>query len=165
MCLLLGGFEIYLREQLLVFMRYPIVFATLAATLVLVTLNETDNRILRGSRTPAQLFNQGDASVQVEVNTPQAPAEKAVVSDGYDNNMGEKTKEPVRLNLKLPDMEWDDYSYGNSDAFPNVFGKQPSESAVHWSGRLHLDESEEAKAKPLNETILGAELELQLKLP
>ncbi len=149
----------------LVFMRYPIVFATLVATLILVTLNETDNRILRGSRTPALLFNQGDVSAQVEVNTPPDLVEKDIVSDSYDSSVRENTTEPVRLNLKLPDMDWDEYSYGNSDALPNVFSKQASESVVHWSGRLHLDSSEEAKAKPLNETILGAELELQLKLP
>ena len=145
-------------------MRYPIVFATLAAALVLVTLNETDNRILRGSKNALPILNAGSDLSTAADDTRQS-ADNVAEQSVDDNRTPEVTEQPIRLNLKLPEMEWDDHSYGNSDAFPNVFGKQPSNSVVHWSGRLHLDDSEEAKTKPLNETILGAELELELKLP
>ena len=36
---------------------------------------------------------------------------------------------------------------------------------MNVSGRLHWDESAEAESLPITETILGAEVELQLRLP
>ena len=39
------------------------------------------------------------------------------------------------------------------------------EERMNVSGRLHWDESEEAESLPITETILGAEVELQLRLP
>ncbi|MCD8520885.1 MAG: hypothetical protein LRY66_07025 [Saccharospirillaceae bacterium] len=149
-------------------MRYPIVFVTLAAALVLVTLNTTDTPILRGIHHP--LPPSGDDAVSVETPDLILPGDgqrhdSSGAQPAADSLTPDVSEHPQRLNLTLPEMDWDDHSYGNSDAFPNLFDRRPKESVVHWSGRLHLDDSEEAETKPLKETILGAELELELKLP
>ncbi|WP_221799410.1 hypothetical protein [Oceanobacter mangrovi] len=71
------------------------------------------------------------------------------------------------LNLTLPEMEWqtEQTTTGPRASLPNMFQSKTPESAMGWSGKLYWDESEEAQTKPLNETITGAEVELQIKLP
>lgn len=143
-------------------MRYPIVFATLVTGLVLVTLNGSDNRILRGSKSASQALQSELGTVRPDTVISENTGPDAVTRNADSSDAGQT---PIHLNLKLPDIDWEDEVYGNPETFPNVFGKSRRESVLNWSGRLHIDESEEAKAKPLNETILGAEVELQLKLP
>lgn len=72
------------------------------------------------------------------------------------------------LDLTLPNMNWDaddntrDF---NNQRMPDVFRYQKTESGMNLSGKLHWDEDEEATHMSLEESIKGAEVELQFRLP
>ena len=72
------------------------------------------------------------------------------------------------LDLTLPNMNWDaDDNTGdfNRQRMPDVFRYQKTESGMNLSGKLHWDEDEEATHMSLEESIKGAEVELQFRLP
>lgn len=75
--------------------------------------------------------------------------------------------ESRKLDLSLPDIDWDDPAWNaQQDAFPNFFRPSPEEeSRMNFSGKLHWDESEEAKTRPIQDTIMGAEVEFKVLLP
>ena len=80
----------------------------------------------------------------------------------YKNN---KDRQP--LNLSLPAMYWDKNpgEVQNNGILPDVFQPMISDPRMNLSGRLHWDESEEAKHLSVEDTITGAEVELQFRLP
>ena len=53
----------------------------------------------------------------------------------------------------------------NSQRMPDVFRYKKTESGMNLSGKLHWDEDEEATHMSLEESIKGAEVELQFRLP
>lgn len=72
------------------------------------------------------------------------------------------------LDLSLPTMNWETDDVGkdfNSQRMPDVFRYQKTESGMNLSGKLHWDEDEEATRMSLEESIKGAEVELQFRLP
>ena len=72
------------------------------------------------------------------------------------------------LDLSLPSMNWDDEQKGdfnNSQSLPDVFRYKKPENGMNLSGKLHWDEDEEATHMSLEESIKGAEVELQFRLP
>ncbi|MFY9179104.1 MAG: hypothetical protein WAO12_04910 [Venatoribacter sp.] len=80
---------------------------------------------------------------------------------------GFKQDEEIRLNLKLPDLDWEKYELNEQKNFsyPSFFYKKEDISRLKLSGKLLWDESEEANTKPIEDTILGAELEFKVLLP
>lgn len=80
---------------------------------------------------------------------------------------GFKQDEEIRLNLKLPDLDWEKYELKEKKNFsyPSFFYKKEDISRLKLSGKLLWDESEEANTKPIEDTILGAELEFKVLLP
>jgi len=72
-----------------------------------------------------------------------------------------------KLDLSLPHMNWDsdgsrDFS---SQRMPDVFSYQKPVPGMNLSGKLHWDEDQEAPPRSLEESITGAEVELQFRLP
>lgn len=105
--------------------------------------------ILRGTRLPTVNYDQSP-----EAKQPAVQAEEATSAT------------PIILNLTLPDYEWDDMEpMEQASLIPDVFSGGTATSRLNWSGRIHIDESEEASARPISDTILGAEVEVQVSLP
>ena len=78
-----------------------------------------------------------------------------------------KNKDKRPLNLSLPSMSWESMENNGSSrgVLPDVFREIPQESTLNFSGKLLWDESEEARQMPIEDTIKGAEVELQFYLP
>jgi hypothetical protein len=76
-----------------------------------------------------------------------------------------KSRQP--LNLALPSISWEDSDerVRSQGYLPNVFREIPSESKLNLSGKIHWDESEETRQMSVEDTIKGAEVELQFYLP
>lgn len=132
----------------------------LLAALALSACEQHGSPILRGVKlqnedTPAQAADQQN----METDAAALAAEPAADTTS-------ETGSPVKLNLTLPAINWDDDPVDlQYSVLPDVFRAGQKQSSVNWSGRLHLDESEEAKEKPVTDNILGAEVELHLRLP
>ena len=76
------------------------------------------------------------------------------------------TTEKPPLNLSLPRENWGEGSFrSRSNVLPDVFARRIPEQGANLSGKLYWDESEEARTRPIEETIKGAEVELQFYLP
>lgn len=76
-------------------------------------------------------------------------------------------EEHINLNLALPD-DWEAYEWKKPayySSYPNFFVPKGKDKRFGVSGALHLDESDEAQEGPLEKSILGAEVELQWRLP
>lgn len=117
-----------------------------------------------------------DVSVNIPVREPLADDTAAMATtddvsvkyrpletlEDYKNN---KDRQP--LNLSLPAMYWDKNPgvVQNNGILPDVFQPMISDPRMNLSGRLHWDESEEAKNLSVEDTITGAEVELQFRLP
>lgn len=128
---------------------------------LLLTACEQGTPILRGEKLPpvktSQAAQTDDASVPSLLTLPGAEV---------DELNADEAGGPVTLNLTLPDLNWGDIQVGQQQPLmDNVFQREEKERLLNWSGRLHLDESEEAKARPITDNILGAEVELKLRLP
>ncbi|TNC91553.1 hypothetical protein [Thalassolituus sp.] len=80
----------------------------------------------------------------------------------YKNN---NDRQP--LNLSLPAMYWDKNPgrVENNGILPDVFQPLTTDPKMNFSGRLHWDESEEARNLSVEDSIKGAEVELQFFLP
>ncbi len=105
---------------------------------------------------------QPGASLVIE--EPEAPAALHLPPDSPD--WSNPIQPAPALNLSLPELEWDDQSWHSErETYPDFFRHQQKEERMNVSGRLHWDESAEAESLPITETILGAEVELQLRLP
>ena len=132
----------------------------LLAALALSACEQNGSPILRG----VKLQNaDAPATAADPQNTESDPASLAAEPSA---DAATEAKAPVKLNLTLPSMSWDDDPVDlQYSVLPDVFRAKGNQPSVNWSGRLHLDESEEAKEKPVTENILGAEVELHLRLP
>lgn len=125
------------------------------------------DRFDRSTGDTARESQEGIAAVAESVAAPEVPEDTLLVpsvddlrrdTDWY--RFQEQPKQP--LNLSLPsDWQWhDDALMTEHQTFPNVFKLSPYENRFSVSGRLHLDESEDADELPTLELLQGAELEL-----
>lgn len=94
--------------------------------------------------------------------TDDVPLTYSPLDEVIDNNKNRQI-----LNLTLPTMAWETDSNGmsNHGVLPNVFRPLPHEQTVNLSGRIHWDESEEARQLSVEDSIKGAEVELKFFLP
>jgi len=71
------------------------------------------------------------------------------------------------LNLSLPTMSWENKYDQVSDqgVLPDVFRPIPEDQRLNLSGKILWDESEEARELSVEDSIKGAEVELQFYLP
>lgn len=128
--------------------------------------------IMRGYKISLPGFSVGTESGEQATVPAAAPAAPPAVAgpsprpaDAVSGSGG--TLGRPRLNLQLPDLDWDNSEWHQpSQRYPDFFypGRDDA-SRLNLSGRLHWDESEDAETKPITDTILGAELELQVRLP
>ena len=102
---------------------------------------------------------EGATTTSDDVSIDYRPLETL---EDYKNN---NDRQP--LNLSLPAMYWDKNpgEVQNNGILPDVFQPMISDPRMNLSGRLHWDESEEAKHLSVEDTITGAEVELQFRLP
>lgn len=127
---------------------------------IVLLLTACDQRtpILRGEKLPPL--------PKAPALTESLPPEQSNPADDPGADTDRLDEEPVSLNLSLPDINWGDIQVGQQEPLmDDVFHRAGKERLVNWSGRLHLDESEEARTRPITDNILGAEVELQLRLP
>lgn len=96
------------------------------------------------------------------VNELQAPA----AGEDLDINTSNLAAPSLSsLNLSLPELNLDGEKWqATPRPSPDFFGKTTELSRMDVSGRLHFDESEAARVKPLEDTLLGAEVELKIRL-
>lgn len=127
---------------------------------IVLLLTACDQRtpILRGEKLP-QLKEEAPLAETLLPAAEIAVADPLAATDRQQD-------EPLSLNLSLPEINWGDIQVGQQQPLiDDVFHREGKERLVNWSGRLHLDESEEARTRPITDNILGAEVELQLRLP
>ncbi len=133
-------------------LKLPIV---LTIVLLLSACDSEGTPILRGKKAvqPAAMVTAPEAVADAEARQQAEPQDMAA---------GEKRT----LNLTLPDFGWNGPA-GEYDAaaLPDVFRSSTAPEKYNWSGRLHLDESEEARERPITDNIRGAEIEFQVRLP
>lgn len=127
--------------------------------------------VLRGYRLPELLSpppapSERAAGASLVNHEPEPPLTlPALPERSAPADRGSETPS-AGLNLSLPDMEWDEQSWhSDAKAYPDFFRAQEEDKRMNLSGRLHWDESEEARSLPITETILGAEVEVQVRLP
>jgi len=133
----------------------------LASVLMLAACQKTGNPVMQEDTTlpPQDVLSPAEAAA---VSTPPAVTPPSAAGQ----SSADRASEPVSLNLTLPAMSWDDKPAAVAGStLPDVFRTSPDIDRVNWSGRLHLDESEEARSRPITDNILGAEVELQVRLP
>lgn len=146
-------------------------------------------KILRGEKPVSKLWSEmGTASqteTQVQDDTAVQNTEASEIEEGVaeteESSEAEKTflktvtkvkeenknRDKRPLNLSLPSMSWESMDNNGSSrgVLPDVFREIPQESTLNFSGKLLWDESEEARQMPIEDTIKGAEVELQFYLP
>jgi hypothetical protein len=147
-------------------------------------------KILRGEKPVSNLWSEMGTASQTEAEASDDTSAQSKsdqnsdlegVSESEDSSEAEKTflktvtkvkeenknKDKRPLNLSLPSMSWE--SIGDTGSYrgvlPDVFREIPQESTLNFSGKLLWDESEEARQMPIEDTIKGAEVELQFYLP
>ncbi|MAD45373.1 MAG: hypothetical protein CMI02_19680 [Oceanospirillaceae bacterium] len=130
------------------------------ALLLLSACEQQGQPILRGVKIDKAGQDSATQSRR-KVDVSAAGETQATQPDtGSDDDSG------IELNLTLPDYDWDTPPPGGMKDFntlPDVFSAPGDESVLKWSGRVYLDESEEARERPMLDTIQGAEVEIQLK--
>lgn len=158
---------------------------SLISIIFLVGCDDQTAKILRVEKPVSKLWSEmGTASqteAQVEDDTSVQNTEASEIAETEESSEAEKTflktvtkvkeenknKDKRPLNLSLPSMSWE--SMGNNGSsrgvLPDVFREIPQESTLNFSGKLLWDESEEARQMPIEDTIKGAEVELQFYLP
>ncbi len=117
------------------------------------------------ARTEEAAAEQQEEGVVVAEATTDTPAEQyQPLEEIREIQTGRKP-----LDLSLPSMDWadDDNRDFNStrQSLPDVFRYQKPENGMNLSGKLHWDEDEETTNMSLEESIKGAEVELQFRLP
>ncbi|MDK2777253.1 MAG: hypothetical protein KYX62_06300 [Pseudomonadota bacterium] len=133
-------------------LKLPVV---LTIVLLLSACDSEGTPILRGKKA-AQPAATATVPAVVAATDDQQPAEPQDMA----------AEEKRTLNLTLPDLGWEGPA-GTYDAadLPDVFRSSTAPEKYNWSGRLHLDESEEARERPITDNIRGAEIEFQVRLP
>jgi len=115
---------------------------------------ENDVSIKETDVIPVAAGTKGDDAPSANVDVSELPI------------LHDYAKEKPPLNLSLPREDWGDGSYrSRSNVLPDVFARRIPEQVMNLSGKLYWDESEEARTRPIEETIKGAEVELQFYLP
>lgn len=120
--------------------------------------------VLRGYKIDLPLLSRPPSMEQVQsADVPALPD----ISDSITRWNDPEPPQRPQLNLNLPDIDWGATEWQeHGSPYPDFFRSgRGSDSRMNLSGRLHWDESEAAESLPLTETILGAEVELQLRLP
>lgn len=162
---------------------------SLISIIFLAGCDDQTAKILRGEKPVSKLWSEmGTASqteTQVQDDTTVQNTEASEIEEGVaeteESSEAEKTflktvtkvkeenknKDKRPLNLSLPSMSWESMdNYGSTrGVLPDVFREIPQESTLNFSGKLLWDESEEARQMPIEDTIKGAEVELQFYLP
>ena len=162
---------------------------SLISIIFLVGCDDQTAKILRGEKPVSKLWSEmGTASqteTQVQDDTAVQNTEASEIEEGVaeteESSEAEKTflktvtkvkeenknKDKRPLNLSLPSMSWESMDNNGSSrgVLPDVFREIPQESTLNFSGKLLWDESEEARQMPIEDTIKGAEVELQFYLP
>ncbi|CUS41919.1 hypothetical protein MGWOODY_Tha2967 [hydrothermal vent metagenome] len=115
---------------------------------------ENDVSIKETDVIPVAAGTKGDDAPSANVDVSELPI------------LHDYAKEKPPLNLSLPREDWGGGSYrSRSNVLPDVFARRIPEQVMNLSGKLYWDESEEARTRPIEETIKGAEVELQFYLP
>lgn len=162
---------------------------SLISIIFLAGCDDQTAKILRGEKPVSKLWSEmGTASqteTQVQDDTSVQNTEASEIEEGVaeaeESSEAEKTflktvtkvkeenknKDKRPLNLSLPSMSWESMDNNGSSrgVLPDVFREIPQESTLNFSGKLLWDESEEARQMPIEDTIKGAEVELQFYLP
>lgn len=162
---------------------------SLISIIFLAGCDDQTAKILRGEKPVSKLWSEmGTASqteTQVQEDTAVQNTEASEIEEGVaeteESSEAEKTflktvtkvkeenknKDKRPLNLSLPSMSWESMDNNGSSrgVLPDVFREIPQESTLNFSGKLLWDESEEARQMPIEDTIKGAEVELQFYLP
>ena len=161
------------------------VVVSLVSIIFLAGCDDQTVKILRGEKPVSKLWSEmGTASqteTQVEDDTSVQNTEASEIAETEESSEAEKTflktvtkvkeenknKDKRPLNLSLPSMSWESMDNNGSSrgVLPDVFREIPQESTLNFSGKLLWDESEEARQMPIEDTIKGAEVELQFYLP
>lgn len=165
------------------------VVVSLVSIIFLAGCDDQTVKILRGEKPVSKLWSEmGTASqteTQVQDDTAVQNTEASEIEEGVaeteESSEAEKTflktvtkvkeenknRDKRPLNLSLPSMSWESMDNNGSSrgVLPDVFREIPQESTLNFSGKLLWDESEEARQMPIEDTIKGAEVELQFYLP
>ena len=131
------------------------------------TVSQTETQEEDDTSAQKTTVPETDASVTTAETEESSVAEKTFLKTVTKVKEENKNKDKRPLNLSLPSMSWE--SMGNNGSsrgvLPDVFREIPQESTLNFSGKLLWDESEEARQMPIEDTIKGAEVELQFYLP
>ncbi|MEC8443664.1 MAG: hypothetical protein VXZ05_05630 [Pseudomonadota bacterium] len=132
-----------------------------------------DTEMSAGSQTDAiELLhtNTTDTESAIETDESADVTDSGEVALDYDplhelEENNNNSRQP--LNLTLPSMNWEKtgkrmHDYG---VLPDVFQRIQSDPSMNVSGKIHWDESEAARELSVEDTIKGAEVELQFYLP
>jgi hypothetical protein len=135
-----------------------------------IVVNTDDNEAVQTLKPEGESNTDSSDETSVGANerqssndaTDDVPLTYSPLDEVIDNNKNRQI-----LNLTLPTMAWETDSNGmsNHGVLPNVFRPLPLEQTVNLSGRIHWDESEEARQLSVEDSIKGAEVELKFFLP
>ena len=135
-----------------------------------IVVNTDDNEAVQTLKPEGESNTDSSDETSVGANerqssndaTDDVPLTYSPLDEVIDNNKNRQI-----LNLTLPTMAWETDSNGmsNHGVLPNVFRPLPHEQTVNLSGRIHWDESEEARKLSVEDSIKGAEVELKFFLP
>jgi hypothetical protein len=135
-----------------------------------IVVNTDDNEAVQTLKPEGESNTDSSDETSVGANerqssndaTDDVPLTYSPLDEVIDNNKNRQI-----LNLTLPTMAWETDSNGmsNHGVLPNVFRPLPHEQTVNLSGRIHWDESEEARQLSVEDSIKGAEVELKFFLP
>lgn len=131
----------------------------------------TQNEPITAEDTSAETVNS-DVNIKETDAIPTVEADAKNSSESVPVDVKELpilrdySKEKPPLNLSLPKENWGDGNFrSRSNVLPDVFVRRIPEQGMNLSGKLYWDESEEARTRSIEETIKGAEVELQFYLP
>lgn len=132
-----------------------------------------DTEMSAGSQTDAiELLHTKPTDTESAIETDESAdvTDSGEVALDYDplhelEENNNNSRQP--LNLTLPSMNWEKtgkrmHDYG---VLPDVFQRIQSDPSMNVSGKIHWDESEAARELSVEDTIKGAEVELQFYLP
>lgn len=135
-----------------------------------IVVNTDDNEAVQTLKPEGESNTDSSDETSVGANerqssndaTDDVPLTYSPLDEVIDNNKNRQI-----LNLTLPTMAWETDSNGmsNHGVLPNVFRPLPHEQTLNLSGRIHWDESEEARQLSVEDSIKGAEVELKFFLP
>lgn len=141
---------------------------------------EEATHILRGKQPTTEEVSEKMSSSSQKTGQEQDTTEPAVESELINATItDEEMYQPLKglidenknnrqpLNLSLPTMSWENKYDQVSDqgVLPDVFRPIPEDQRLNLSGKILWDESEAARELSVEDSIKGAEVELQFYLP